>query len=49
MQNKWNRRDAKKAQLPKMGAVGTSMVTRDQLVLDRAKQQRKVPSVPSSE
>jgi len=44
MQNKWNRRDAKKDQLPKMGSVGTSMPTRDQLTLDRAKQQQKVAS-----
>ena len=45
MQSKWNRRDAKRDQLPKMGIVGTSVPTRDQLALDRAKQQRKVPSV----
>jgi len=44
MQNKWNRRDAKKDKLPKMGAVGASIPTRNQLALDRTKELQKESS-----
>ena len=42
MQNKWNRRDAKRIRIPKLGIVGTSVLARDQMELERIKRIRRV-------
>ncbi len=37
MQNKWNRRDAKRIRTPKLGIEGTSDLARSQMELERIK------------
>ena len=40
MQNKWNRRDAKRIRIPKLGIEGTSDFARNQMELERIKRLR---------
>ncbi len=40
MQNKWNRRDAKRIRIPKLGIEGTSDLARNQMELEQIKRLR---------